>query len=122
VSRQTVMRNGARCGIPSPIQKCAAAALLMVFIEGFAKALSEFLRFQLKQEAVDQGQVLAVHTLDLVVQNGLQLFGLNWHWLQRRFHGAKIAAFAMFGSPFVGQVLRAFQFNSSSTGKTGSGR
>ena len=50
----------------------------MVFVEGFAKAVSELLRFQLQQEAVEQGQVLAVHPLDLVVQNGLQLFQLDW--------------------------------------------
>lgn len=77
----------------------------MVFVEGFAKAISQLLSFQLKQEAVDQDQVLAVHTLDLVEQNGLQLLGLNWQQLRRRFHKAKIAQFAAIGSPFVGAVL-----------------
>ena len=38
----------------------------MVFVEGFTKAFSQIFRFHLKQKAVEQCQVLAVHTLDLV--------------------------------------------------------
>lgn len=72
----------------------------MVLVERFAQALSPLLGFELKQQAVHQVKMLAIHPLDLLMQNGLQLLRFNRHWLRRRLHEGKVAEFCNNWKPF----------------------
>jgi hypothetical protein len=44
--------------------------------------------------------MLAIHPLDLLMQNGLQLLRFNRHWLRRRLHEGKVAEFCNNWKPF----------------------
>ena len=52
-------------------RNAAELALCTVLIEGIIQPVSQFLGFDLKQNAIEQRKMLGIHALDFFVQNGL---------------------------------------------------
>ena len=75
------MRNGARRETDHQFRNATQLALLAIFIECAIQTVGEFLGFDLKQDAIEQGKLTAVHVLDFFVQQRLQFFRFNRHLL-----------------------------------------
>jgi len=72
--------------LPHQLRHTPQLALRVIRIESLTQAVGGLLRFELQQHAVKQHELLAVHALDLFVQDGLELFRLHWRGGMAAFH------------------------------------
>ena len=63
--------------LPHQFRHASQFALRMIRIESLAQSVGGLFRFELQQHPVKQRELLAIHALDLFVQDGLELFRLD---------------------------------------------
>jgi hypothetical protein len=71
--------------LPYQLRRAPEFTLRMIRIERLAQMVGGLLGFELQQHAVEQSELLAVHPLDFLVQNRLELL--------RRERRGRLAAF-----------------------------
>jgi hypothetical protein len=62
----------------------------MICIERLAQTVSDLFCLELQQYAVKQCKLLAVHTVNFLVQKRLELFRLHWRGCLAAFHAGTI--------------------------------
>ena len=61
-------------------------ALRVISVESLAEPVGKLLGFELQQHAIKQQELLAVHALELLMQDGLELLRFDWRMRMAATH------------------------------------